>query len=659
MLEKSDIALKMYNYMFLSRKSEYRLWELYREQLVKGTVTSGEGNEAAIVGTTMALDPQRDICNFMQRDFGGYLVWGLSVFHMFNHYLANEESPTGGKDGNVHHGAPQRGLLPMVSHLGTMLPNVVGAVHARRQQGIESLGLAIIGDGGTSTGDVHEAMNIAAVLGTPVIFMIENNQWAYSTPIKHQYACESLSSRAAGYGIRGKTIRATNAMEVYTQVAEIAEELRNHPEPYILETITYRLAGHAAYDTAEYVPREDLEAWRKEDPLEVMRRYIIEQELSTPEELESLERQWEEHISTESNRAIGLAKVSPEKTNWSAYAPSRGEDTPRLPPLSLQGVTPVQAVNAALDHAMEHDPAVILMGEDVGTYGGPFKATKGLFEKYGRPRVLDMPLAESGFTGFAVGAAQMGLRPVVEMQFSDFATDAVTQIGVNAGSYYFRNELGLPVTIRMPTGGGLSYGPFHSADLEGMFGSFPGLKIVYPSFAEDFFSLLIGALYDPNPVMFFESKYLYRRLKGDIEFSGGVDPLEKARIYKEGGDLTLVAYGAAMHECLAAVAAIEAEGDYTIEVVDPRILKPFDFDTLSASVEKTHKLLVVHESWKTGSIGAGIVAEIAQRNFFDLEAPPRLISAPDTPVPFAPELESVYRPSRAGIETALRELLAY
>ncbi len=654
-----ELPLQMYRNMYVARKSEDRIMDLYRQSLVKGTVTSGEGNEGAIVGITSALNPQTDVCNFMQRDFAGYLVWGIPVFHLFCHYLANEESSTGGKDGNVHHGIPAKGLLPMVSHLGVMLPNVTGAVYARRKQGIPAVGLAIIGDGGTSTGDFHESLNIASVLKIPVLFMIENNQWAYSTPTKHQYNCDDLSSRAAGYGIKGNRIKATNAVEVYETVKEVIDRMRRDPEPYLLETVTYRLVGHAAYDTADYVPQEDLDRWRIEDPLTVMRDYLLAGKIIAAEELARLELEWQEHVSGEANRAIQLRKVDPKRTHWSPYKASDPKVLSSLPPLTRGEVTPVQAVNAALDHALEHDPKVFLIGEDIGEYGGPFKATKGLFPKYGRERIVDMPLAESGFTGFAIGAAEMGLRPVIEMQFSDFSADATTQIGINAGTFFFRTGHSLPLTIRMPTGGGLSYGPFHSEDLDGFFGTFPGLKIVYPSFAEDFFHLLLASIYDDNPVLFFESKFLYRRLKGDISFNGQIEPLEHAVVHKKGENLTLLSYGAMMHECLDAVQAIEKQDGVTIEVIDPRVLKPFDWETLSASVKKTHRLLVVHEAWRTGSLGATIVSGIVERNFFDLDAPPTLLTPPDTPVPFAPELESIYRPNSAGIQAKIRELLKY
>ena len=270
-----------------------------------------------------------------------------------------------------------------------------------------------------------------------------------------------------------------------------------------------------------------------------------------------------------------------------------------------------------------------------------------------------MPLAESGFTGFAVGAAAMGMRPVVEMQFADFSTDATTQIGVNAGTYFFRTGHSIPMTIRMPTGGGLSYGPFHSEDLEGLFGTFPGLKIVYPSTVTDTFSLLLASVFDENPVLFFESKFLQRRLKEDVEFDGAVPTLDGARVVRGGTDLTICAYGALLHDVIAVAQLMEKSAGISIEVIDPRILKPFDKETLILSIAKTHRFLLVHESWQACSIGAWIITSLLKEVFFELDAPPVLYAAPDSPVPFAPELEAVHRPNRAGIQAKIEELLNY
>lgn len=650
---RADNLLEMYRYMYMARKSEERLIELYRQGIVKGTVTTGTGNEAAIVGAVSALDTETDICNFMQRDFAGYLAWGIPLYQLISQYVANQDSPTSGKDGNVHHGMPEKGLLPMVSHLGAMLPNVVGAVYGRRRRNLDSIGLAIIGDGGTSTGDFHESLNIASVLSIPVLFFVENNQWAYSTPNQLQFRCEDLSSRAAGYGIKGMRIKAVDPEYVSATVSDIVEEIRRTNTPFLLQTDTYRLAGHAAYDTGDYVPQDELSKWKAEDPLSVGRERLAGE--VGADRVAGLEAEIDGYVADEINRALQSEKIRADTVSWDAYSVST---TPlKLPKREVAGVTPVQAVNEALDYLLGNDETVFVVGEDIGPFGGPFKATKGLYAKYGRERVIDMPLAESGFTGFAVGAAEVGFRPVVEMQFSDFSTDAVTQIGVNAGSFFFRTGMPLPVTIRMPGGGGLSYGPFHSEDLEGLFATFPGLKMVYPSVVEDYFELLVASVYDDNPVLFFENKYLQRRLKGDIVFDGAVGPLPGAKVRKEGTDLTLLAYGAMLHESLEAVSDLERESGVSVEVIDPRVLKPLDWDTILESVRKTHRFLVVHESWWTCGMGSWIASGVTERAFFDLDAPPQVISAPDVPVPFAPELEAVYRPGATDISRGIQKVL--
>ena len=650
-----SILLKMYECMYKARHSEARLIELYRQGIVKGTVTTGEGNEAAIVGVASSLDPSIDVSNFMQRDFAGYLVWGVSLHHLFSHYIANKDSSSQGKDGNCHHGIPSKGMLPMVSHLGVMLPNVVGAIFARRQAGKESVGLAIIGDGGTSTGDFHESINIASVLDVPVLFLIENNHWAYSTPNEHQFNCKDLSARAAGYGINGVRIKGVDAAFVYEQVSSIVDEIRSESQPFILEIDNYRLGGHAAYDMAEYVSKEELKSWRAEDPMVVTRARMIDEQIIVESELAGHETNWDSEVSEAANSALEREHIDVKRVSWATYSDTFS--VPSLPAVTLHSLTPVQAINAALELALENDPDVLLIGEDIGAFGGPFKATKGLFQKYGRNRVIDMPLAESGFTGFAIGAATMGSRPVVEMQFSDFSTDATTQIGVNAGTFFFRTGHPIPMTIRMPGGGGLSYGPFHSEDLEGLFGTFPGLKLVYPSTVQDYFELLLASIYDDNPVLFFESKYLHRRIKGEVEFDGNVQRLQGARIARAGTDLTICAYGAMLHEAVAAADFAEERLGASIEIVDLRVLKPFDRESLIASVRKTHRFMLVHESWQSCSMGGWLISSIMKDVFFDLDAPPTLYAAPDTPIPFAPELEALYRPGRDGIFARIEELL--
>lgn len=654
---ESQRIVEMYRSMFICRKSEDRLIELYRQSIVKGTVTSGIGNEAAIVGTIFALNTEIDVCNLMQRDFAGYIAWGVPLYHLFSHYMANEDSSTQGKDGNVHHGLPEKGLLPMVSHLGAMLPNVVGAVYARRQLGSDSIGVAIIGDGGTSTGDFHEALNIASVLKVPVLFLIENNHWAYSTPNEMEFNCDDLSKRAAGYGIQGSRIKATDAALVYETVSEIVSQTRASGEPYLLQADTYRLAGHAAYDTGDYVPQEELNRWKKEDPIDLLRARILTDGIKSEEELDAHEAEWIEYVSGEANRALKTAKITADTIDWAPYSQKSGRQN--LPPFSMEDATPVQAVNAAMDHALSQDSDVFIVGEDIGHFGGPFKTTKGLYEKYGRDRIIDMPLAESGFSGFAVGAAEMGMRPIVEMQFSDFSTDAVTQIGVNGGTYFFRTGLPLPLTIRMPSGGGLSYGPFHSEDLEGLFGTFPGLKLVYPSFPADFFNLLLASIYDDNPVLFFESKFLHRRLKGNIQFDGTIPKLDHGRIVRSGEDATIFSYGAMLHEAISAADEAEKKLGIQVEIIDPLVLKPFDIELVAESVRKTHRFLLVHESWAACGVGAWIISKLIEQVFFDLDAPPLLYTAPDVPVPFAPELESRYRPDAEGIFKKIEQLMDY
>ncbi|MFH1761054.1 MAG: thiamine pyrophosphate-dependent enzyme [bacterium] len=653
---KKEFLIGLYRYMFLMRSCEERLGELYQQGLVKGTVALGTGNEAAIVGLVSALNEDMDVINLMQRDFAGYLIRNVPISHLFNHYLANKESSSGGKDGNVHHGVIEKYLLPMVSHLGSMLPAVVGAVYAQNQKGIPAIGAAIVGDGTTSIGDFHEALNMASVLNIPVIFFIENNHYAYSTPNKFQFNCKKLSHRAYGYGIKGKTIKGTNVLSVYNAVKKIANKIRKVPQPFILEVSTLRLKGHAVYDNAEYVPETLLKQWCKDDPVAKFRRYLLAKKIMNVRELNNLEQTCKEDVAKESNQAIKVEKVNPKNTSWAVYKKTISK---KLEPVHYKDITAIQALNKAMEFLLEKDQNVFLLGEDIGVYGGPFKATKDLYKKFGRSRVIDMPIGESGMTGFGVGSAQMGMRPIVEMQFADFSTNAVTQLCIHAATSFFRSRVSIPLTVRLAGGGGLSFGPFHSEELEGLFNTFPGLKIVYPSRINDYYRFLLASVYDENPVLFFENKYLYRRITGDITFDGNIDILGKADVYKEGSDLTLVTYGAMFHESLSAVDIAEKESGASIEIIDLLTLKPLDLETICASVKKTKRLLVVHEAWACGGIGSEIIAGVVNNSFFDLDAPPLKCTAPDTPVPFAPELEAVFRPNCESIINKINEVLEY
>jgi 2-oxoisovalerate dehydrogenase E1 component len=683
-----------YPLMCLSRRLEDRLLELYQKGYVKGTVTSSAGNEAAALGMALPLRPGRDVLSLLHRDFCSHLLMGATPYQLVCQYLANADSPTHACEGNVHHGDAAQRRFPMISHLGKMLSVVVGGTWAARRNGERVFGLAVIGDGGTSTGEFHESLNMASVHKVPVLFLIENNHYAFSTPTSVQYNCRQLSERAAGYGIAGRTIDGTDPWTVYSTVCEAIDGMEESSLPVLLECDTRRLCGHAVYDKALYVPSELMEQWRKDDPLAITRHRLAEVCGLDESSIAGIEAAVDAEVRDAITRGLAVARPKPP-LQWPVHAEAAdlAEETllaeedgvfvnresaaasivqavtgtapaigpvalhrpaPRLKPLHAKGVKNGDAVNMALDYLLANEPGAFLAGMDVGTYGSAFKTCKGLVERYGANRVIDMPLAESAIMGFALGASQTGAEPIIEFQFADFSTEAVTQLGLNAGTWYFRTGCAAPMLVRLPCGGGLTMGAFHSGEFEGLWSRFPGLKLLYPATAQETYETLLAGFYDPNPCLVFENKLLYWSRSGDIDFDGDLKSVWRPRRYAEGSDLTLVALGAMVHPALAAAA--QAGGG--VDVWNPLVLQPLDIGPIAESLERTGRLLVVQESGETQGLADRLVSLLTRECFHALKEPPEIISSPDTPVPFAPELEAAFRPSQERICKAISAFLA-
>jgi 2-oxoisovalerate dehydrogenase E1 component len=641
-----------YPVMFLARRLDEKLLELYRKGHVRGTVTMGIGNEATAAGMALPFRPGQDVVSLLHRDLAAHLLWGATPYRLVCQYMANADSLTDGHEGNCHHGDAAQRRLPMISHLGKMLSLVVGGTWAARQHGEEVFGLAVIGDGGTSTGEFHEALNIASVRGAPVLLLIENNQYSFSTPTSAQYHCRCLADRAQGYGIAGRTIDGTDAFAVYTAVWDMLDAMRRQPAPAILECMTLRLHGHAAYDKAEYISPAQIEHWWSRDPLPSARRKLREVCGLSEAETASIEEAVDEEVQAAVAAALKVPRPKPQAHGWGVYASS---PQPALPPFQAQKVKNGDAVRLALDYLLANNPRAFLAGLDVGTYGSAFKTCKGLIERFGAERVIDMPLGESGIVGFALGASQVGAEPIVEFQFADFSTEAVSQLGLNAGTWYFRSGASAPLLLRLPCGGGLTMGAFHSGEFEGLWSRFPGLKLLYPATPQETFEALLAGFYDRNPCLVFENKLLYWSKTGEIDFDGNLEPIWRSRRYLEGRDLTVVAFGAMVHEALAAAGRC----DCSLEVFNPFVLQPLDLAPILQSVEKTGRLLVVQEGGAGPGLGDRVISLVVRQGRSSLRCPPKLIAAPDVPVPFAPELEVYCRPDAqkilAGIEELVRE----
>jgi 2-oxoisovalerate dehydrogenase E1 component len=649
-LSQPEFLAAAYPLMFLARRMDERLLELFQKGYVKGTVTMGDGNEATAVGAAMPLRPGRDVVSLLHRDLVGHLLLGATPYELFCQYMANADSPTHGREGNVHHGDAARRRLPMMSHLGKMLSVVVGGTWAARREGEDVFGLAIVGDGGSSTGEFHEALNLASVQKTPVLFLIENNGYSFSTPTSFQYRCRHLSDRAHGYGVAGRTINGLDPWEVYASVCDTLEVMQATSLPAILECMTVRLHGHAAYDKGDYVPAETMEAWRKLDPLPATRRSLMETCAMSEAAIAAIEQAVEEEIRAALARAMAVERPDPMRSRMTALA-----DAPpaRVKPYRTPRVKNGEAVGRALDYLLENDPRAFLFGLDVGVYGSAFKTCKGLFERHGPHRVLDMPLCEAGLTGFALGASQIGARPILEYQFADFSTEAVSQLGMNAGTWYFRSLQPAPLLVRLPCGGGLTLGAFHSGEYDGLWSRFPGLKLLYPATAQETFESLVAGFYDPNPCLVFEHKLLYWSKTGEIDFDGDLEKVWRPRRYMEGNELTLVAFGAMVHEALA----VAARSPRSIEVWNPLVLQPMELGPILESVCKTGRLLVAQESGAMQGLGNHVIASVCREALGALKCPPKLIAAPDLPLPFAPELEAHVRPGGQRIETVVDQMV--
>lgn len=649
-LSQKDFYSVAYPLMVLSRRLEERLLELFQKGYVKGTVTISIGNEGTTVGMSLPFRPGRDVVSLLHRDFAAHLLLGSTPYQLVCQYLGNDHSPTHAREGNVHHGDAGNRRLPMISHLGKMLSLVVGGTWAARRRGEEVFGLAVIGDGGSSTGEFHEALNIASVRKTPVLFLVENNHYSFSTPSSAQYNCRRLSDRAGGYGISGRTIDGTDPWAVYSAVWDALDAMHRNPAPAILECVSLRLHGHAAYDKADYISKEQMQEWRRRDPLPNTRRRFRELCGFSEAHTAALEEAVAEQVQQAVAQAIKVARPEPRNHCWKVYA-----DSPpaAVKPLRVPKAKNGDAVNSALDYILANNPDAFLVGLDVGTYGSAFKTCKGLFERFGSERVIDMPLCESGMVGFALGASQVGAKPIVEFQFADFSTEAVSQLGLNAGTWYFRTGCEAPILLRLPCGGGLTLGAFHSGEYEGLWSRFPGLKLLYPATPQETFEALLAGFYDPNPCLVLEHKLLYWSQGGQIDFDGNLAAVWRPRRYVEGDQLTLVAFGAMVREGISAAARF----DRSVEVWNPLVLQPLDLSQIIQSVARTGRLLVVHECGAVQGLGDEVISLVLRQGRSALKCRPRLVAAPDVPVPFAPELESYCRPNTDKIAAAIEAML--
>lgn len=650
----SDEQLKrLYEQILYPRMVEEKMLILLRQGKISKWF-SGIGQEAIAVGTTAALLSD-ELLFTLHRNLGVFTVRGIPLSRLFCQWQGKTSGFTKGRDRSFHFGTLEYGIVGMISHLGPQLSLAAGVSLAHKLSGESRVSVAFSGEGGTSEGEFHEALNVAAVWQLPVIFIVENNGYGLSTPTQEQYRCENIADRAIGYGMRSKIIDGNNLLEVYSTVAELAAELREKPEPVLLECRTFRMRGHEEASGTKYVPQELMEHWATKDPVTNYEQFLLEEKVLSEEEVKAIRKRLKDGIEAELKIAYAEGDVtSTEAAELAdAYAPFHQKAvTPASGKESEKRL--VDAISDGLRAAMHRHDKLVLMGQDIADYGGVFKITDGFVKEFGKERVRNTPLCESAIVGAAIGLGLKGYKSMVEMQFADFVSCAVTQIVNNAAKLHYRWGQPADIVIRMPTGAGTGAGPFHSQSNEAWFAHTPGLKVLYPSNPRDAKGLLLAAFEDPNPVMYFEHKALYRSVSGLVPDDYYTVEIGKAALAREGKELSIITYGMGVHWALKAVEELGVDAD----ILDLRTLLPLDYQAIENTVKKTNKALVLHEDTLFGGIGGEIAAYISEHLFEYLDAPVMRVASLDTPVPFTPALERIFLPEER-LRKQLQRLKSY
>ncbi len=647
-----ELILELYRGLLLPRMIEEKMLNLLRQGRISKWF-AGIGQEAISVGCTKSLHKDETIFT-MHRNLGVFTSRDVPLKRLFCQWMGKPEGFTKGRDRSFHFGSKEHHIAGMISHLGPQLSLACGVALAYKLQNKHKVALTFTGEGGTSQGEFHEALNLASVWKLPVIFLIENNGYGLSTPVNEQYNCMHLADRGIGYGMEAHIVDGNNVLEVYHQIRKTALDLRENPRPVLIECKTFRMRGHEEASGTKYVPDELMQEWAERDPVTKFEEFILQEGISSEEQIENWKAEFKEQINSNWQSAEEAPDVDPSESGelnavyQSTSMPSASEEN------SATEMRFVDAVAQGLDQCMEIYPELVLMGQDIAEYGGVFKITEELAEKYGTERVRNTPLCESAVVGAALGLSMEGQKAMMEMQFADFVSCGFNQIVNNLAKIHYRWQANADVVIRMPTGGTVGAGPFHSQSNEAWFFHTPGLKIVYPSNPRDAKGLLMSAIHDPNPVMFFEHKALYRKVTGDVPDGPCYLPLGKAHVVEEGKDASIITYGMGVHWARQIV----QNEQLNIEILDLRSLKPIDWTAIEQVVRKTNRVLILHEDTLMGGVGAEISAYITEHLFEYLDAPVMRLGAMETPVPFNSKLEEQFMPERF-LKPRLEELLDY
>jgi 2-oxoisovalerate dehydrogenase E1 component len=649
-----DELIKLYKGMLLPRCIEEKMLIILRQGKISKWFSSW-GQEAISVGTAMGLNPDEYIMT-MHRNLGVFTSRGIPLDRLFSQFQGKMKGFTKGRDRSFHFGTQEFNIVGMISHLGSQMgvADGIGLSHILNKE--EKCCLVYTGDGGASQGDFHEAVNTAAVWNLPVIIIVENNQWGLSTPSVEQFKCQSFADKGIGYGIEARSINGNNILEVYQNIKAIAADIRKNPRPVLVECNSFRMRGHEEASGTAYYPEGMIDTWEKQDPLTNYAQYLLDEKVVTQADLDAYKQEAFDLVEAGLEAVFAEPDLTPNLASELEDMHAPFENKAIMPAqLQKREIRFIDAISEAIDMSMQNHPNLVLMGQDIAEYGGAFKITEGMVAKYGKARVRNTPLCEAAILGSSLGLSINGYKAMVEMQFADFVTEGFNQIINNLAKTHYRWGQKVDVVVRMPTGAGTGAGPFHSQSNEAWFTKTPGLKVVYPAFPEDAKGLLLQAFEDPNPVLFFEHKKLYRSLKGDVPEGFYTIPFGKARICQQGTDLSIITYGLGVHMALEYAAK---HPELSIEIVDLRTLVPLDTETIYQSVRKTNKVLILHEDTLTGGFGGELSALIAENCFEDLDAPIMRVAAIDTAIPFNKILEGQFM-ADAYLDEKVQKLMAY
>jgi len=649
---RDDLLLQMYIALSKPRLIEEKMLVLLRQGKIAKWF-SGIGQEAISVGVTMAMNAEEYILP-MHRNLGVFTTRNIPLQRLFSQFQGKIGGFTNGRDRSFHFGSQDYKIIGMISHLGPQMGVADGIALAHRLRREQCITAVFTGDGGASEGDFHESINTAAVWDLPVLFIVENNGYGLSTPSNEQFRCASFADKALGYGIEGHSVDGNNVLKVYDTVRQLAESMRQNPRPVLLECVTFRMRGHEEASGIKYVPEDLLAQWAVKDPVKNFERFLIQEGVLTQEYSDDAITRIKQEI--DSSLQITFAEPNPvantKQECADVYKPF--DLMTADPPPTTREIRFIDAIKEGLWQAMQEHPQLVLMGQDIAEYGGVFKITEGFVDAFGKNRVRNTPLCESAILGAGFGLSINGAKAMVEMQFADSVSEGMTQIINNFAKSHYRWGHAADVVVRMPTGAAVAAGPFHSQSNEAWFFKTPGLKIAYPAFPDDAKGLLITAFKDPNPVMFFEHKALYRSITGLVPESSYAIPFGKAKRITSGSQVSIITYGLGVHWAIEELTAHPCDAD----LIDLRTLAPLDWEMVFNSVQKTGRVLILHEDTVTGGIGAELASRIAEQCFEYLDAPVARLGSLDTPVPMNKDLEDQFL-AKSRLHQTLHDLISY